>query len=217
MISLKKKPIPSILKHKCEEWTAELMVYVNDNENIPEKIQGRYRDTEIKDTLIEETNGKCAYCESKILHIDYGDIEHIEPKKKVPKKTFQWDNLTLSCRKCNLKKKEYYDPSLPLINPYLDNPEDEILFMGPYPIAKPGSDRAKITIKRLALDRVELMERRLEHIEKLQPLLDYYHKTSNVSLKEEIKKDILKYIEPDKEFSSMVRSILYHPQMPQLN
>ena len=31
---------------------------------------------------IDETHGKCAYCESKIKHIDYGDIEHILPKNK---------------------------------------------------------------------------------------------------------------------------------------
>jgi hypothetical protein len=216
MISLRKNTNPSILMQKGKEWTDELLSFIYNGQKVPSSVQGRYRHQEIKETLIKETYGKCAYCESKILHIDYGDIEHIEPKMKVPEKTFDWNNLTLSCNKCNLKKKEYYNPCLPLLNPYKDNPEKEILFMGPFPFAKPGSDKAKITIKRLNLDRAELIERRKDHLKKIEPLLELYEKTIDEELRVEIKKDILYFIEPDQEYSSMVSNLLIHPLLPQV-
>ncbi|MFF3923552.1 HNH endonuclease [Paenibacillus lactis] len=104
MRSLRKGPKPDILVEKEEEWTQELMKYVESGDKIPDTIGGRYRHPNIKEALLSETYSKCAYCESKITHIDYGDIEHIEPKSEVRNKTFAWDNLTIGCSKCNQNK-----------------------------------------------------------------------------------------------------------------
>jgi hypothetical protein len=38
---------------------------------------------ELKFHLFELFNGKCAYCESNVQHIDFGDVDHYRPKKKV--------------------------------------------------------------------------------------------------------------------------------------
>lgn len=95
MISLSKRPKPDILVNKETQWTSELMTYVNSSQKVPENIKGRNRHPEIKKELLKETNEKCAYCESKIPHIDHGDIEHIMPKSKEPEKTFLWENLLL--------------------------------------------------------------------------------------------------------------------------
>ena len=48
-------------------------------------------------------HGKCAYCESKLTHVTYGDIEHFRPKGNPHYRhlTFNWDNLLLSCPICN--------------------------------------------------------------------------------------------------------------------
>jgi hypothetical protein len=46
-------------------------------------------------------NGKCAYCESKITVVTYGAIKHFYPKSQYPDLTFTWENLLLSCDKCN--------------------------------------------------------------------------------------------------------------------
>lgn len=73
-----------------------------------------YSDPEVKSSLIELFKGKCAYCESKFLHVYSGDIEHFRPKGEIeeaipPKKpgyywlAADWDNLLLSCRNCNQK------------------------------------------------------------------------------------------------------------------
>ncbi|WP_103919469.1 retron system putative HNH endonuclease, partial [Candidatus Venteria ishoeyi] len=42
--------------------------------------------------------GLCAYCENR-LDSDMGQhIEHVQPKSRYPEKTFDYDNLVLSCR-----------------------------------------------------------------------------------------------------------------------
>ena len=34
----------------------------------------------VKDALIKAQDDKCAFCESKVGHIAYGDVEHYRPK-----------------------------------------------------------------------------------------------------------------------------------------
>ncbi|ALC84849.1 hypothetical protein AM499_02740 [Bacillus sp. FJAT-22090] len=212
MIRLKKLEKPDILVQKGEEWKDELMTYVNSGKDIPKNIQGRYAHKEIKKTLLEETKEKCAYCESVITGIDYGDIEHIEPKKRVPKKTFEWINLTISCGKCNQNKGQYYNENLSLINPYIDKPEEEIIFLGPYPSAR--SDRALMTVKQLKLDRVELLERRTEYIKKIQPLINLYLNTYDKEFQKIIYQDLIEYTKEKHEYSSMMRCILATIKLP---
>lgn len=70
-----------------------------------------YSDRTVKEALITLFKGKCAYCESKFLHVYSGDVEHFRPKGKIEEANPQkpgyywlaadWDNLYLSCRNCN--------------------------------------------------------------------------------------------------------------------
>jgi hypothetical protein len=39
-----------------------------------------YADESVKQALIEARHGKCCFCESRITHVSYGDIEHFRPK-----------------------------------------------------------------------------------------------------------------------------------------
>lgn len=75
-----------------------------------------YREPDVKEALIELFKGKCAYCESKFLHVYSGDVEHFRPKgeieEAIPNKipgyywlAADWSNLLLSCRNCNQKLK----------------------------------------------------------------------------------------------------------------
>jgi len=75
-----------------------------------------YRETEVKDSLIELFKSKCAYCESRFFHVYSGDVEHFRPKGEIeeglPSKkpgyywlAAEWTNLLLSCRNCNQKLK----------------------------------------------------------------------------------------------------------------
>jgi uncharacterized protein (TIGR02646 family) len=67
-----------------------------------ENTLNKYAQKDIKDALDEKMfQGKCAYCEAKIMHIDYGDIEHFRPKHTFPLLAVEWGNLLLACRVCN--------------------------------------------------------------------------------------------------------------------
>lgn len=76
-----------------------------------------YSDSIVKEKLIELFKEKCAYCESKFLHVYSGDVEHFRPKGQIadapnPKPGYywlasDWDNLLLSCRNCNQKLKHF--------------------------------------------------------------------------------------------------------------
>ncbi|MBO6515436.1 MAG: hypothetical protein JJ975_02700 [Bacteroidia bacterium] len=80
-----------------------------------------YRHREVKDALIKLFKGKCAYCESKFLHVYSGDVEHFRPKGEIteanPSKpgyywlAAEWTNLLLSCRNCNQKLKHLFPDS----------------------------------------------------------------------------------------------------------
>jgi len=109
--------------------------------------------SELKPHLFELFHGKCAYCESKVLHVASGDVEHYRPKKKVEEDPlhpgYYWlaydvNNLFPCCEKCNrargkmnhfpIKGSRVYRPGNLtaeeplLLNPLNDNPEEHLDF-----------------------------------------------------------------------------------------
>lgn len=65
---------------------------------------------DLKQYLFELFEGKCAYCEGKVLHTSSGDVEHYRPKKKVTEcpshpgyywLAYEARNLLPCCEKCN--------------------------------------------------------------------------------------------------------------------
>ena len=107
MRHLVKGAIPKVLQDKAQQWTEELLAVLARGEKPTDAIKGRYRHPDIKNAIKVETSDKCAYCESKITHIAYGDIEHIIPKSKVPARAYEWQNLTLACDICNGNKGDF--------------------------------------------------------------------------------------------------------------
>lgn len=118
-----------------------------------------YSKGNVKEKLKEMCNGKCAYCESKIAPVTYGDIEHFRPKKAYnSNKTdpleypgyywlaMDWNNLLLACDRCNRTYKKNLFPlksgsdrqlrhdsniqeDVLLIDPTVIDPRDYIKFM----------------------------------------------------------------------------------------
>ena len=132
MIRLHKTAKPPILEQNGAAWTSVIVEKFARGEVPSQYEKTRYRHVEIKDALVAETNGKCAYCESKLLHIHHGDVEHIYPKSMAPERTFEWENLTLACEICN-QNKAARDPMLEaIIDPYRREPSEHLLFVGPF-------------------------------------------------------------------------------------
>jgi uncharacterized protein (TIGR02646 family) len=174
MRALQRTDSPEILQRKAAEWTKNLLSA--DTKEQHRKAEAQYRHKKIKEALCVMFHGKCAYCESNIRHVDYGDIEHYRPKSKFPALTFEWSNLLLACGVCN--GKEYKgdrfpeeDQNGPLVNPCEEDPEQHFYFHYE-PACRIASvygtsPRGKTTEEILGLNRNELLTYRSRQMTKL--------------------------------------------------
>ena len=175
MIRLFQGEQPRILVENCEEWTAE---YVDWRENRVGEEPRRYARSEIRSGLEAETGSKCAYCEGRINDVAYTHIEHKLPKSKHPQLVCAWDNLTIACPRCNTNKGDYDEPECPLLDPYIDDVEDEVAFWGPLALPRGGA-RARATITLLDLNRKDLLFARGEALSDLYKLLDLVERAAD--------------------------------------
>ena len=180
MRALVKEAVPAVLAASGATWRDELLARLAAGQKPTEAMLGRYRHPQIKQALLKETAEKCAYCESKVRHVTYGDIEHITPKSKVPAKAYEWENLTLACDVCNTNKGDTYsdDPALSqdtLVDPYHDDPREHFLFMREVVSPRPDSMRGKATEAVVKLTRPELLERRRERMQFIDGLVGVYN------------------------------------------
>jgi len=168
---------------------------------------GDYKHPDNKKVLKASTSDKCMYCESKITHIDYGDIEHIKPKSIYPSLEFTWDNLGFSCTVCNRTyKKNKYDETTPLINPYDEEPSEHIICSGAIVFAKQGSERGELSIVDLGLNRVELIEKRQLKINEMDKVIKACFRSTNETLKNNALDELRKEANSDKEYSMIIKS-----------
>ena len=65
MITLEKGEEPEVLTRNALHWTNVVMNKLNAGETPTKTEKGRYNHVDVKQALIAETHGKCAYCESK--------------------------------------------------------------------------------------------------------------------------------------------------------
>lgn len=210
MIKIKKGNKPQVLVHNDARWTNELLGFIQRKEKVPASVSNRYNHSEVKKALKVEAKNKCIYCESKVSHVSYEHIEHIKPKAKdkYPELTFEWENLGLACPVCNMNKDDEYDPNLPFLNPYIDNPNDYLFASGPCVFGKPGQARGKLTERLIKLNRVELIEQRLERIEAIRQLMDSYENEQNPLLKKVIYKELLIELGEDKPYALVLNSMV---------
>ncbi len=202
MIKLTKAPKPEVLEANEGVWRDQYAALREDRAGATKAAATRYRHADIKAQLVEETFGKCIYCESKILHVSPGDIEHILPKSKRPDLIVDWSNLGLACQECNRRKTDYYEPVAPLINPYVDDPADHLVFAGPLVFPRPGDDMGRRTRARLELSRASLVEKRKERLEQIQSLLDLAAKQTNESDRQLLRDELLREIGRESEYSA---------------
>ncbi|WP_338653513.1 hypothetical protein V6B14_17830 [Sporosarcina psychrophila] len=117
MIYVKRIECPEVLDLNVPESIAskefqEVIEYFKDKDrDFKFKAYGKGN---VKEKLAEMFNNKCAYCESKISPVSYGDIEHFRPKTAYHSKegevltypgyywlAMDWNNLLLACEVCN--------------------------------------------------------------------------------------------------------------------
>ena len=158
-------------------------------EDISEEV---YAHPEVKKRLYTDQRGKCAYCECRLAG-DYGHVDHYRPKGvycPAPEAApvtpgyywlaHDWQNLLLSCSRCNTSWKRSHFPlereadrrmaerdisaERPLLlNPCVTPPDRHIIFREHVALPRGGSPQGRATIALLGLNsRRQLMhERRL--------------------------------------------------------
>lgn len=173
----------------------------------PRALTTNYKHIDNKKALILASKGKCMYCESRVLHIDYGDIEHIKPKRRFPTLEFEWTNLGFGCRKCNIAKGDKYDELTPYIDPYVEEPEDHLIALGAVLKHKYGSERGKLTIRDVQLNRDGLIEKRQAKLDEIERTIDLCSKTQNINLRKDALEALLEEAKEDKEYSLFIKTL----------
>jgi uncharacterized protein (TIGR02646 family) len=196
---------------------------------------GIYGHKTVKQALIKAQHDKCCFCESKITHISYGDVEHFRPKAAVRQKSkdplerpgyywlaYEWSNLFLSCQLCNQRYKENL---FPLKDPgkraksHKDNvkveeqmfispeeePEEMIAFREEIVYAIDDNPRGKATIKALGLNRGKLADMRKNHFDTLKVLYEIANLNPPINQSKNARKIISKAIQNSSQYASMIR------------
>lgn len=186
MIRVQRNVKPKVLIRKEKLWKSAILNAKTKEEK--NKAVCRYKNLEIKKVLSKMFNGKCAFCESYIEHIDYGDIEHFKPKSKFPESAVEWENLLLSCKKCNDKGQkgdswpEEIEGGL-LINPCDEDPSDFFEFIFDVKtnatIIKPKNRRGQTSEKVYGLNKPTLLIQRNRYVKKIVALALHYHEDIN--------------------------------------
>lgn len=207
MRKLDKENKPSVLAENESNW---LEAFRN---NQTETNKTRYRHSDIKSALKEETGYKCVYCESKIGHNTPGDIEHKKPISKFPDLAFDWDNLTIACTECNRRKNDYYSSNDDdrFLDPYEHDVESMLIHRGPVVVSATGCTNAEISINLLELDsknRVELILKKIEKMKDIDERIRRINAETDNVLKTVLKKALESMAERTEEYSGMVMAIL---------
>lgn len=227
MIKVDRTAKPKILEDNETAWTQAIQAALNTlqiannkgNQEALKKAKEKYRQDKVKDALEGMFNGKCAYCESKVVHVSWGDIEHFRPKDTFPLLAVEWENLLLGCSICNGAK--FKGTKFPvdangeplLINPCSDEPNDHLEFEYDQITKKflvVGKDDKGVTsIETYGLNRNrnknDLLEERTKYLKKLVVLAMYYRTDANA--KQELDEACAKE-SPYSAFARMIREKL---------
>jgi uncharacterized protein (TIGR02646 family) len=172
--ALQKLPKPEILQRREDNWTAEYLEAVNGG---TAKDHEHWRHAEIKETLRQELLGKCAYCEGFVEDVSYPHVEHILPKSVKPELAHRWLNLTSACGRCNVNKGEFYSEDAALLNPYVDDVDSHLAFLGYLVDWGLGSERGEVTVRTLDLNRADLASSRAKRLEAMKELLERWNES----------------------------------------
>jgi hypothetical protein len=117
---------PQETKCLCDQYDAAPAKYASGE--LTFEFKGEvYGAEEIKTALRNAQHDKCAFCEARVSHIAYGDVEHFRPKAGHVQReggtlqrpgyywlAYKWSNLFFACQLCNQRFKRNL---FPLRNP----------------------------------------------------------------------------------------------------
>lgn len=104
------------------DYDASLAEYLNGDKTF-EFDSKLYGAKSVKNALKKAQYDKCCFCEAKVTHVAYGDVEHFRPKAGFRQRdgdplgrpgyywlAYKWENLFFSCQICNQRYKKNLFP-----------------------------------------------------------------------------------------------------------
>lgn len=208
MIHVPRTKKPLVLVANEDTWLADLQAATSPEERKAKR--DRYRHTEIRQALEAMFHGKCAFCESRITHVAYSDIEHFRPKAHFRHLTFVWENLLFACPRCNQGHKRDHFPLAPggtplLLDPTQDNPTDHLHFrwhaQSATSVVLGKTAQGRTTRRLLGLNRSDLRDERDKQVKRLAVLATY-------ALNDPKARQILcEAIQSDHQFAAFARTL----------
>ena len=193
----------------------------------------------VKSALLQAQFGKCCYCESRFGVTSYGAVEHFRPKGAVQQGpgqgreypgyywlAYAWDNLLVSCEKCNTTHKRDLFPlgdaaararshhddlntECPLfVDPAAEDPGLHIRFRGAAVVA--ATRRGQATIEGMGLRRSDLEEARMERLDHLRLFREIVELEGRIEMEkvESARRKLDEAIDPRAEYCAMAQEYL---------
>lgn len=176
----------------------------------PRALKTNYKHPENKKSLEDASHGKCMYCESKVTHVYFGDVEHIKPKAadKYPELKFDWNNLGFCCARCNNAKNDDYEDDCPIVDPYNEDPAENLIAFGSLLYPKSGSERGDLTIRTVDLNRIDLIEKRALRLDEVSNAVNACYRTTNDALRTMLLRSLVKEGDSNREFSLFAGALI---------
>lgn len=130
----------------------------------------------LREILLKEQKGFCAYTETYLGRTDQKDIDHFNPSKENPDRN-NYENLFLCKALWNKEKSNKWLNFQPVLSPLTNNFEDRIVYnfeLKLFEAKNETDEEAKNAVKLLKLDDYDLSIERRKHIELLTELSKYY-------------------------------------------
>ena len=230
-------------KKDCAAYDANPDDYLNGIRKFKFK-RAIYGHNSVKDTLRKVQHKKCCFCEGQFEAFAAADVEHYRPKGAVQQDenssrlipgyywlAYSWDNLYWCCQVCNRNNKKNY---FPLANPtrrarsHIDDlatekplilnpggPEDPRRHIKFRDAIAVGSTKAgRKTVEILGLNRGQLVEERLTHLNELRRLLEIVEvfasnpEPKSLRLLRDARHGITSAVQPAAVFSAMAADYL---------
>ena len=160
---------PDVLERNADRWLQDFKA-----SGAARPDNSKYAHPQVRDYLKNMSHCKCFYCENPLKGIPSEVDHHIEVSVD-PDKSFDWDNLYLSCHNCNHKQNEFCIPSVETLDPCSDS-DDEIkqhLTFDREQILPVGiSVKGQKTIQKYHLDRENLDYLRMKQLRKLDEVIE---------------------------------------------
>lgn len=203
MVHLERLAKPDVLAKNEAKWTEK---FIQSGKDRPSSSQ--YGHQEVKGALALISANKCFYSEVLFSSISEAHIDHyIEVSTdEGKKKAFDWDNLYLAHKDCNVgKSPNSVISASECLNPFIDTDEEiekHLYFENEMILAKNDSEKGRKTIQKYHLNKEYFNLQRSRVLGKFKDaiILCLQKKLS--------KENVLQFANSDRPFSLMIRLYL---------